>query len=120
LRPSPCPRGDHEGKDTARDGGNHLPLLPPADEVFGTEREMRADRRGPGMQEMRATVWIGKQGLTPTVVEELVQQLKKRHRVKVKWLRNTDVDPRELARSAGAVLLEVRGRTAVFTERKSL
>ncbi|OPX68098.1 MAG: CRS1 / YhbY (CRM) domain protein [Methanoregulaceae archaeon PtaB.Bin056] len=81
---------------------------------------MKEDRVGSGMQEMKATVWIGKQGLTPTVVEELVQQLKKRHHVKVKWLRNADVDPEELARSAGAVLLEVRGRTAVFTERKSL
>jgi len=70
------------------------------------------------MQDMKATVWIGKQGLTPTVVEEVVQQLKKRHRIKVKWLRNTEIDPADLARDACAVLLEVRGRTAVLAERK--
>ncbi len=81
---------------------------------------MRDERRRSGMQEMKATVWIGKQGLTPTVGEEVVQQLKKRHQVKVKWLRNTEVDPAELARSAGAVLQEVRGRTAVLAERKAL
>jgi len=79
---------------------------------------MRDTPRESDMQEMKATVWIGKQGLTPTVVEEVVQQLKKRHRIKVKWLRNTEVDPADLARSAGADLLEVRGRTAVIGERK--
>lgn len=80
---------------------------------------MGEEHRGSRMQEMKATVWIGKQGLTPTVVGEVVQQLKKRHQVKVKWLRNTEVDPEELARSAGARLLEVRGRTAVLGEQKS-
>ena len=72
-----------------------------------------------GMQEMKATVWIGKQGVTPALIGEVIQQLKKRHRIKVKWLKNTEIDPTELARSAGAVLLEVRGRTALLGERKT-
>lgn len=71
----------------------------------------------PGMQDLKATVWIGKQGLTPALVEEIVQQLKKRHHIKVKWLRNTDVDPGQVAMAAGAVLIDVRGRTAVLGER---
>jgi len=79
---------------------------------------MKETSRIPGMQEIKATVWIGKQGVTPTVVEEVVQQLKKRHRIKIKWLRNTDIDPADLADRAGADLLEVRGRTVVLAERK--
>lgn len=70
------------------------------------------------MQEMKATVWIGKQGVTPALIGEVAQQLKKRHRIKVKWLKNTEIDPAELAMSAGAVLIEVRGRTALLGEQK--
>lgn len=80
---------------------------------------MRGKSRVSDMQEMKATVWIGKQGITPTVVEEVVQQLKKRHRIKIKWLRNTEIDPADLAASAGADLIEVRGRTAVLGERNA-
>lgn len=71
------------------------------------------------MQEMKATVWIGKQGVTPALIEEVAQQLKKRHRIKIKWLRNTEVDPEDLARNADAILVEARGRTAVLAERKA-
>ena len=46
-------------------------------------------------------------------------QLEKRHRVKVKWLRNADFDPRALADGASATLVMVRGRTAVLEEQKS-
>jgi len=95
-----------------------MPVLQKADEVPGEEKEMKETSRIPGMQEIKATVWIGKQGVTPTVVEEVVQQLKKRHRIKIKWLRNTDIDPADLAERAGADLLEVRGRTVVLAERK--
>ncbi|MCQ8893195.1 MAG: YhbY family RNA-binding protein [Methanolinea sp.] len=72
----------------------------------------------PGEQEIRATVWVGKNGLTDAVVGEIVQQLEKRQRVKVKWLRSTDVDPAALASRAGAKVLAVRGRTAVLEGEK--
>lgn len=71
------------------------------------------------MQEMKATVWIGKQGVTPALIDEVAQQLKKRHRIKIKWLRNTEIDPEDLARNTDAILVDVRGRTAVLAERKA-
>jgi len=52
------------------------------------------------------------------VVGEVILQLEKRHRVKVKWLRNADFDPVALAESASANLVLVRGRTAVLEEQK--
>jgi RNA-binding protein len=70
------------------------------------------------MQDLKATVWIGKQGLSESVIAEVILQLERRHRVKVKWLRNADFDPESLARSARATLVMVRGRTAVLEEQK--
>jgi RNA-binding protein len=69
------------------------------------------------MQDLRPTVWIGKQGCTETMIEEIIAQLKKRKLIKVKWLQNTEVDPETIARQANAQLVEVRGRTMVLAER---
>jgi RNA-binding protein len=66
------------------------------------------------MQDLKPTVWIGKQGCTETMIEEIVAQLKKRHMIKVKWLQNTEVDPEAIAVQAKAKLIEVRGRTMVL------
>lgn len=68
------------------------------------------------MQELKPTIWIGKQGCTDTIILEVIAQLKKRQVIKVKWLQNTEVDPEELARRAGAKLVSVRGRTMVLAE----
>jgi RNA-binding protein len=70
------------------------------------------------MQELKPTVWIGKQGCTPTMIEEIVAQLKNRHTIKVKWLQNTEVDPAAIAALAKAELVEVRGKTMVLKEKK--
>jgi len=70
------------------------------------------------MQDLKPTVWIGKQGCTETMIDEIVQQLKKRNLIKVKWLQNTEVDPEDVALKAGATLVEVRGRTMVLQEKK--
>ncbi len=72
----------------------------------------------PSMQDLKPTVWIGKQGCTETMIEEIVAQLKKRKTIKVKWLQNTEVDPETVASQAGAVLVSVRGRTMVLAEKK--
>lgn len=72
------------------------------------------------MQDLRPTVWIGKQGCTDTMIEEIVAQLKTRKTIKVKWLQHAEVDPQEVARQAGAVLVEVRGRTMVLSERRKI
>ncbi|WP_321506875.1 YhbY family RNA-binding protein [uncultured Methanoregula sp.] len=77
--------------------------------------EKQADN---SMQDLKPTVWIGKQGCTDTMIEEIVAQLKKRKMIKVKWLQNTDVDPDAVAQQAKAQLVEVRGRTMVLADKK--
>lgn len=70
------------------------------------------------MQDLKPTVWIGKQGCTGTMIEEIVSQLKTRKMIKVKWLQNTEVDPEAVAAQAKAELVEVRGRTMVLAEKR--
>jgi len=70
------------------------------------------------MQDLKPTVWIGKQGCTGTIIDEIVEQLKKRKLIKVKWLQNTQIDPEDVATQARATLVEVRGRTMVLQEKK--
>jgi RNA-binding protein len=69
------------------------------------------------MQDLKPTVWIGKQGCTETMIGEIVAQLKKRKMIKVKWLQNTEVDPGTVALQAKADLIEVRGRTMVLKDK---
>ena len=52
------------------------------------------------------------------MIDEIIQQLKKRKMIKVKWLQNIEVDPEEVASQARARLVEVRGRTMVLEEKK--
>ena len=70
------------------------------------------------MQDLKPTVWIGKQGCTETMIGEIVAQLKKRKLIKVKWLQNTEVDPEDIALRAKAKLVEARGRTMVLAEKE--
>jgi RNA-binding protein len=77
-----------------------------------------SDQNDRSMQDLKPTVWIGKQGCTATMIEEIVAQLKKRNVIKVKWLQNTEVDPEAIAAEAKAVLVEVRGKTMVLKEKK--
>jgi RNA-binding protein len=76
-----------------------------------------SDQNDRSMQDLKPTVWIGKQGCTQTMIDEIVSQLKKRRMIKVKWLQNTEVDPEGVARQAKANLVEVRGRTMVLAEK---
>jgi RNA-binding protein len=73
---------------------------------------------GRSMQDLKPTVWIGKQGCTKNIIGEIVSQLKKRRIIKVKWLQNTEVDPEVVARQVKAELVEVRGRTMVLAEKR--
>jgi RNA-binding protein len=70
------------------------------------------------MQDLKPTVWIGKQGCTETMIDEIVEQLKKRKMIKVKWLQNIEIDPETVALKAEARLVDVRGRTMVLEEKK--
>ena len=76
-----------------------------------------SDNADQPMQDLKPTVWIGKQGCTGTMIEEIVAQLKKRTMIKVKWLQNTDVDPAAVAAQAQATLVEVRGRTMILARK---
>ena len=70
------------------------------------------------MQDLKPTVWIGKQGCTETMIDEIVEQLKKRKMIKVKWLQNSEIDPEIIAAKAQATLVDVRGRTMILEEKK--
>jgi RNA-binding protein len=70
------------------------------------------------MQDLKPTVWIGKQGCTETMIDEIVEQLKKRKMIKVKWLQNIEIDPETVALQAEARLVDVRGRTMVLEGKK--
>jgi RNA-binding protein len=70
------------------------------------------------MQDLKPTVWIGKQGCTETMIEEIIAQLKNRKMIKVKWLQSVEVDPVAIALQAKAKLVETRGRTMVLADKK--
>ena len=70
------------------------------------------------MQDLKPTVWIGRQGCTETMIGEIMEQLRKRKKIKVKWLQNIEVDPESVALQARARIVEVRGRTMVLEEKK--
>jgi RNA-binding protein len=70
------------------------------------------------MQDLKPTVWIGKQGCTETMIEEIVSQLRNRKMIKVKWLQSVEVDPEAVALQAHAKLVEKRGRTMVLADKK--
>jgi RNA-binding protein len=52
------------------------------------------------------------------MIGEIMEQLKKRKKIKVKWLQNVEIDPESVAVQARARLVEVRGRTMVLEEKK--
>lgn len=84
-----------------------------------SDNELR--RRG---TETKATLQIGKAGLTESTVAELKAQLEKRELVKVRVLSTgAKGDERKvifdkLASSSGSDLIEVRGGTALFFKPK--
>ena len=71
------------------------------------------------MQDLKPTVWIGKQGCTKTMIDEIEEQLRKRKIIKIKWLQNIKVDPETVASQTKATLIEVRGRTMVLEQKET-
>ena len=67
--------------------------------------------------QLKATIWIGKSGITEQTYVEIKQQIKDRGMVKVKWLRSTEVDPEEIAVASKTKLVQTRGRTMVLTRK---
>jgi RNA-binding protein len=83
----------------------------------------KKELKGKG-NELKATMHIGKDGLTEGLVEELKNQLKSNRIVKVKVLASSaDLKKEmaeELAERAGAGLVEVRGNTILFCDLRIL
>ncbi len=72
--------------------------------------------------ELKATVHIGKDGITEGVINEIRQQLKKRKIIKIKFLQNANRDNfkekiEDIAKETGAEVVEIRGFTAVLKKR---
>ncbi|MDD3407417.1 MAG: YhbY family RNA-binding protein [Methanomicrobium sp.] len=66
------------------------------------------------MNTLKATLWIGKKGCTENTIEEIRRQIKDNKVIKVKWLKNTAIDPEEIAKQSETILLQVRGRTMIL------
>ncbi|MBP1929710.1 RNA-binding protein [Methanolinea mesophila] len=79
---------------------------------------MNGDDKARAIHDLKPTIWIGKQGCTMALIEEIQQQLEKRRLVKIKWLKNTEVDPARIVELSGGDLVDVRGRTMVIAARK--
>jgi len=80
------------------------------------------------LTQAKATVHIGKNGLTEQVLNEIRRQLKDRGYVKVKMEKSVvkilEYDRREVAQEVaeliGATLLDIRGRTFILVDFKIL
>ena len=72
----------------------------------------------------RPTVWIGKEGATPQIMEEISKQLDKREMVKVKILKSALKDEEakgiasKIAQQTNSTLIEVRGHTFMLYKRR--
>ena len=72
--------------------------------------------------DIKATVQIGKGGITESVENEIKEQLKKRKIIKIKFLQNAERENfkdkiEKLARDVNAEILEIRGFTAVLKKK---
>lgn len=67
--------------------------------------------------DIKPTIWIGKQGISDSLIDEIRGQIKMRHIIKIKWLQSVEIEPLEIAASCNAVLVQTRGRTMVIAEK---
>ncbi|RQD82361.1 MAG: YhbY family RNA-binding protein [Methanocalculus sp. MSAO_Arc2] len=70
------------------------------------------------MQSLKPTIWVGKCGVTEEVIHEARSQLETRGVIKIKWLKNAEMDPGALAAGTGGVVIDIRGRTMVIAKRR--
>ena len=72
----------------------------------------------------KATVWVGKEGATPQIVNEISRQLDKKEIVKAKILRTALKDEEaksvasKIAQQTNSSLIEVRGHTFLLYKRR--
>jgi len=68
----------------------------------------------------RPNVWVGKEGVTPQILDEICRQLEKKKMVKVKMLKTAlkDEDAKnvasKIAQQTESTLIDVRGHTFIL------
>ncbi len=72
--------------------------------------------------ELKASIRIGKNGITDGVIEEIREQLKKKKVVKIKFLKNTDrknlrEKVKRIASEVNADIADIRGFTTVLKKK---
>ena len=79
-------------------------------------RNMRAKAQG-----VRPTLQVGKEGMTPKVIDELVRQIRSKGMVKVRLNPSCPNDvsdaAAEMAKASSADIVDIRGRTIVLSRR---
>ncbi len=125
----PGPRRYGADQNSPQSRGCNLPLLRIQTQVSSLPEYIMSQNRTTskkkstaspgGYHDLKPTIWIGKQGMTETIIDEIRSQIKVRKVIKVKWLESTGVDPEEIAGKSGTILLQVRGRTMVLGEKGS-
>ncbi|NLV26976.1 MAG: RNA-binding protein [Methanomicrobiales archaeon] len=81
--------------------------------------ETKNNRSHTAYHDLKPTIWVGKQGITDTIISEIRCQIKVKKCIKIKWLASVDVDPKAIAEASRTILLQVRGRTMVLGDPKS-
>ncbi len=76
------------------------------------------------MVQIKETLRVGKSGVTPTLIEELKDQLKKRKQVAVKFMGNSVVDQKDflllakkLAEESDSQIIHKVGHTATYLKK---
>lgn len=88
-----------------------------AEKIQGGER-IAGKKEHQYVHNLKATVWIGKKGATESILDEIEQQLDVNRVVKIKWLKNAEIDPEYISALLKADLVDVRGRTMVLSRLK--
>jgi len=72
----------------------------------------------------KPTIWVGKEGATPQIVNEISRQLEKKEIVKVRILKSALKDEEaksvasKIAEQTASTLIEVRGHTLILYKRR--
>jgi len=72
----------------------------------------------------KPTIWVGKGGATPQILNEISRQLEKREILKVRMLKSALVDEEaksvasKIAQQTASILIEVRGHTFLLYKRR--
>jgi len=68
----------------------------------------------------KPTIWVGKEGATPQMINEIVRQLEKREMIKIRMLKTALQEEEaknfasKIAQQTDSTLIEVRGHTLIL------